>query len=40
VHVAGLEPERRDALRERCRALMPPASFVVSARAWAVRGTA
>ena len=40
VYVAGLEPERRNAVRERCRALMPPAPFVVSARAWAVRGTA
>jgi len=38
AYVTGLEPDRRDALRERCRALCPPAPFVVSASAWAARG--
>jgi SAM-dependent methyltransferase len=39
-YVAGLDPQRRVALRERCRALQPPAPFIIEARAWAVRGLA
>jgi SAM-dependent methyltransferase len=38
AYVRSLAPERREELRERCRAVLPPAPFVVSARAWAVRG--
>lgn len=40
AYVTGLEPDARAALRERCRALHPPAPFVVSASAWATRGRA
>ncbi len=40
AHVTGLEPDERDALRERCRALLEPAPFVVAAGAWAARGAA
>jgi SAM-dependent methyltransferase len=36
----GLDPERQDELRERCRALQPPAPFTVTARVWAARGLA
>jgi SAM-dependent methyltransferase len=36
-HAAGLDTERQARLRERCRALLPAAPFVVSARAWAAR---
>ena len=36
--VAGLAPERREALRERCCALLPAPPFVVEARAWTARG--
>jgi len=39
-YVSGLEAERRDALRDRCRALLGPGPFVVAARAWAAAGTA
>ena len=39
-YVSGLDVERRDALRDRCRALLGPAPFVVAARAWAAAGTA
>ncbi|HVE95204.1 MAG TPA: class I SAM-dependent methyltransferase [Acidimicrobiales bacterium] len=39
-HVAGLEAARRDELRQRCRDLVPPAPFVMTARAWAARGVA
>ena len=39
-YVAGLDPERRDALRERCRAKLPPAPFTVDVRAWCARGRA
>jgi len=39
AYVAGLEADRRDALRERCSAILPPAPFVVRASAWAARGT-
>jgi SAM-dependent methyltransferase len=40
AYVAGLDPERRSALRERCRALLPGGPFTVTARAWAARGLA
>ena len=40
TYVASLDPEARAALRERCRATLPPAPFVVTARAWAARGIA
>jgi len=39
-YVAGLDTARRAELRERCRALLPAAPFVVVARAWATRGLA
>jgi SAM-dependent methyltransferase len=38
AYVAGLTPEERDGLRERCRSLLPSPPFVLSAGAWAVRG--
>src|SRR4051812_27178086 len=37
-YVAGLEARRQAELRERCRELLPPAPFVLTARAWAARG--
>jgi SAM-dependent methyltransferase len=40
AYVAGLEPGRRDELRQTCRRLLPPAPFTVEAHAWAVRGVA
>lgn len=40
AHVAGLDDGGRDALRDRCRELLPPAPFTITARAWAARGTA
>ncbi len=40
AYVAGLEPERQAELRERCRARLPTAPFVVTAKAWAARGLA
>ena len=39
-YAASLEPERQAELRERCRALLPVAPFVLTARAWAARGLA
>jgi SAM-dependent methyltransferase len=39
AHVAALEPDRRAELRDRCRSMLPPAPFALTARAWAVRGT-
>lgn len=39
-YVASLDPVRRDALRERCRAMLPDHPIVVSAKAWAARGVA
>lgn len=36
--VKGLDAEREARLRERCRELLTPAPFVVTARAWAARG--
>jgi SAM-dependent methyltransferase len=38
AYVAGLEPDRRAALRERCRSMLPAGQFVLTARAWAARG--
>jgi SAM-dependent methyltransferase len=38
AYAAGLDPSRRDALRERCRSLLPEAPFVLTSRAWAARG--
>ena len=40
AYAARLDPERRTALRERCRERLPDAPFVVTARAWAARGLA
>jgi SAM-dependent methyltransferase len=40
AHVAGLDPDRRAALRELCRERLPEPPFVVSARAWVARGAA
>jgi SAM-dependent methyltransferase len=37
AHVAALDDAGRAALRERCRALLPPAPFSIRATAWAVR---
>ena len=36
VGVAGLDVAGRDALRERCRELLPPAPFATDATAWTV----
>jgi SAM-dependent methyltransferase len=36
--VAGLSSPDRSRLRDRCRALLPPAPFEIRARAWAARG--
>jgi len=36
VYVQGLDPDAREALRARCRELLPPAPFTVSAAAWSV----
>jgi SAM-dependent methyltransferase len=38
AYVAGLDATQRDQLRDRCRELLPPAPFVLTARAWAARG--
>jgi hypothetical protein len=40
AYVARLTPERRDALRERCRELVGEPPFVIAARAWAATGAA
>jgi SAM-dependent methyltransferase len=37
AHVAGLDAKRQAELRERCRGLLPPAPFMLRARAWAAR---
>lgn len=37
THVAGLDPDRREALRQRCRELLPVAPFDVTASAWSIR---
>jgi len=39
-YVAGLDAERQAELRERCRAKLPTAPFVLTSRAWATRGLA
>ena len=39
-HVARLDGTKQAELRELCRTLLPPAPFVVTARAWAARGLA
>lgn len=38
-HFAGLDADRQAQLRERCRELLPEAPFVVTAKAWAARGS-
>jgi SAM-dependent methyltransferase len=38
AYTAGLEAERRAALREQCRKRLPAAPFSLTARAWAARG--
>jgi len=40
VYVSRLDGPAREALRERCRALLPPAPFSVSASAWSVTARA
>lgn len=40
AHVIGLDPERRNELRERCRRLLPNPPFTVTATAWAALGRA
>jgi SAM-dependent methyltransferase len=40
AYVKTLDPERRLALRDRCRALLPEGPFVLTSRAWAARGRA
>jgi SAM-dependent methyltransferase len=40
AYVGTLDTDRREALRERCRALLPTAPFRLSAVAWAARGLA
>jgi SAM-dependent methyltransferase len=40
AYVAGLDETHRDALRDRCAALLPEAPFTVSASAWTVRARA
>jgi hypothetical protein len=37
-YVAGLDPEHQAQLREQCRAVLPEAPFVLTARAWTARG--
>lgn len=39
-YVTGLDPQKRERLKELCRERLPPAPFALSARAWAVRGQA
>jgi SAM-dependent methyltransferase len=38
TYTCGLDAGARARLRERCRELLPPAPFVMSAHAWAARG--
>jgi len=40
VYVAGLDAERHVQLRERCRGMLPPPPFTVTAVAWTARGLA
>lgn len=39
AYVATLDEPARTALRDRCSAILGPAPFVITARAWAARGT-
>ena len=39
AYVASLDAHGREALRDRCRALVPGEPFTVRAKAWAARGT-
>lgn len=39
AYAVGLDEDRREALRERCRALLPEPPFVLRTYAWAARGT-
>lgn len=39
-YVAALDPEKRDAIRDRCRAELGDGPFAITARAWAARGVA
>ena len=38
AYVVGLDPERRETLRESCREALPPAPFRIAARAWTAVG--
>jgi hypothetical protein len=38
AYAVKLDAERQAELREKCRSLLPPAPFVLTAQAWAVRG--
>jgi SAM-dependent methyltransferase len=40
AYVAGLGPDMRNQLRERCRSMLPGGSFRLTAVAWAARGVA
>lgn len=40
AHVAALDPDRRDELRERCSRLLPAPPFTLTATAWAALGRA
>jgi SAM-dependent methyltransferase len=40
AYVAGLAEDAQAALREHCREVLPPAPFVLTARAWGARGLA
>ena len=40
AYLSGLDPERREALRERCRSMLPSGPFTLTAVAWAARGLA
>ena len=40
AYVAGLDAERREALRERCRVMLPAPPFTSTVIAWAARGIA
>lgn len=39
AHLAPLAPPERAALRERCRAILPPPPFTLTAAVWAARGS-
>ena len=40
AYTVSLDAERQAELREKCRSLLPPAPFVLTAQAWAARGLA